>query len=321
MSGNPARERAPNAEPFDPIAAFLDLKLRKKGPLVELKKADDGVPVYFIHELTGNVSCYHYIVEAIEGPAFGIQVPPNERRTSTISTIEDLSSKYVELIVAKTPHGPICLVGWSAGATIALEVARQLTSIGRQPGILINIDQPIDNAKGIVSPHHSFLENLYYWLCNEPKRPLHKFASRLVAKVGETVTAVTGRQPAAPVRYPKNSVDKARSPEEADFYRKFYHLLFAYIPPRSYSGQVLSFVASENENPDRLVKSWKSIAPNCQFVPAPGDHDAMVKKGPGVIEVREHIRRAISELPTTPRLATCAEASASAEAEVRFARP
>ena len=61
MSGNSDTiEQAPNAKSFDPVSAFLDLKFRKKGPLVRLKKAEDGIPVYFIHELTGTVSCYPF---------------------------------------------------------------------------------------------------------------------------------------------------------------------------------------------------------------------------------------------------------------------
>jgi thioesterase domain-containing protein len=295
-------ERAP-----DRVSLLLSLKFRKKGPLVELKKADEGVPVYFIHELTGDVACYHRIVEAIEGPAFGIQVPQLERRTSNISTVEKLAAKYVELISGKHPDGPVRIVGYSAGSTVALEVANQLTSIGRQPQILVNIDQPIDNSKGIISPRNSFLENLYCWLRDEPKWPLSKFGARLMEKIAEAFTAKMGRSPREIVREPAPAqnitwlrilADKASTPEEGDFIKKFYEILFAYIPPRLYSGQVLSFIATENKEPDRLVKSWRSVAQASEFIVVRGDHETLLR-GPGVIEIREHIRNAFARLPTT----------------------
>ena len=302
MSGNSDTiEQAPNVKSFDPVSAFLDLKFRKKGPLVRLKKAEDGIPVYFIHELTGTVSCYHHIVEVIEAPIFGIQVPQPERSGSSVSTIESQAAKYVDLIVKNQPEGPFHLVSWSAGVTTTLEVARQLTLIGRQPQILVNIDQQLDNAKGVVGPTHSFLENLYYWLCNEPKWPLSKFGRRLIEKFAQTI-----RRPAeAAVQNPADQVHKAQdlintvsTREEGDFIRNFYDLHFAYIPPRSYSGRVLSFVATIGGEPDKLIRSWKSVARNSQFIFVPGDHMSLVK-GPGVLELREHVRKAFSQSAAT----------------------
>jgi thioesterase domain-containing protein len=291
---------SPNTEPFDPTSVFLDLKFRKKGPLVELKKGGEGVPVYFIHELMGDVSCYHRIVKEIEAPVFGIQVPFLERKSSTIPTIEDLASKHVQVIIKHRPEGPVRIVGYSGGSTLALEVSRQLTLIGRQPQILVNIDQPIENARGMVSPYHSFWENLYYWLRNEPKWPVSKFAGRLKDKVVETFLAVRGRAPPNPVHSAQDAIRSgARSLEEGEFIQRFYELLYTYIPPRSYSGRVLSFVSTQNDYTDKLIKSWKSIAQDSEFIFVPGDHFTLVT-GPGAIEVREHIRRTFSQLPTTP---------------------
>jgi thioesterase domain-containing protein len=302
MSDSNTKEPAPTTGSFDPVATFLERKFRKRGPLITLKKADEGVPVYFIHELTGAVSCYHHIVEAIDAPIFGIQVPQPERSADSVSTIKSLAAKYVDIIIKNHPQGPIHLVGWSAGTTTTLEVATQLTSIGRQPQILVNIDQPLDNAKGIVSNAHSFLENTYYWLCNEPKWPVLKFGRRLFEKFLESVRTVAGRPSSNPrwlIHYAQPTIDQAATPEEGDFIRKFYDLHFAYIPPRSYSGQVLNFIAKENPEPDKLIKSWKSVAPNSQFIFVPGDHLGLIK-GPGVIELREHMRKAFSKPPAMP---------------------
>jgi phthiocerol/phenolphthiocerol synthesis type-I polyketide synthase D len=242
------------------------------------------------------VSCYRRIVEALEPPVFGIQVPFPERNGGAIPTIEALAARHVELIVGHRPAGPIRLVGWSAGATLALEIARQLTAIGRQPQILVNIDQPLDNSKGVVSPYHSFLENLCVWLRNEPKRPLSKFAGRLAEKAAEAFKALTGRPSPPPVHDPQSAVESARTPQEGEFVRRFYQLAYAYIPPRAYSGQVLSFVSTENEDPERLVRSWKAIAPTSRFIVVRGDHHALVK-GPSVIALREHLRTALAALP------------------------
>jgi thioesterase domain-containing protein len=299
VSGNPTMEQAQNTGLFDPIAVLLDLKFRKKGPLVDLKKADEGVPVYFIHELTGVVSCYHQIVKVLDGPVFGIQVPEAERNGGTISTIEGQAAKYVELIVGNQPEGPMRLVGWSAGSTIALEVARQLTSIGRQPQILINIDQPIDNSKGIVSPYHSFAENIYYWIRNEPIWPLSRLIRRIVEKFAQVIEGKKTHPSyniESGIHKAQILINMAKTPEEGDFIRNFHDLVMEYIPPRSYSGRVLSFVASDNLGGERLVRSWKSFAPNSQFIFVSGDHLTLVR-GADVAEVREHIREAFSKLP------------------------
>ncbi|MEU5692041.1 amino acid adenylation domain-containing protein [Actinosynnema sp. NPDC020468] len=54
--------------------------------------------------------------------------------------LEDVARRYVEVITATAPTGPVCLLGWSLGGVIAHAVACLLTRAGREVRALVLLD-------------------------------------------------------------------------------------------------------------------------------------------------------------------------------------
>nr|WP_269810535.1 alpha/beta fold hydrolase [Kineosporia rhizophila] len=91
------------------------------GPVVLLVPGSDGNPAVFVR-LAGLVPA---------GPAvFAFQSRGLEPGEQTLSTVEQIAAAYLEEAVRTRPHGPYVLGGWSMGAYVALEMARQADEAG-----------------------------------------------------------------------------------------------------------------------------------------------------------------------------------------------
>ena len=62
------------------------------------------------------------------------------------SLLRSIARQCAEAILRFQPVGPIHLGGWSSGALVALETARQLQMRGRDVGLLVSLDGATKNA-------------------------------------------------------------------------------------------------------------------------------------------------------------------------------
>jgi hypothetical protein len=69
-----------------------------------------------------------------------LQPPDDEAAFAKVGSAIDLASLYVQHLTTLRPHGPYCLGGYSAGALLALEMARQLQAEGREVALLVMLD-------------------------------------------------------------------------------------------------------------------------------------------------------------------------------------
>jgi thioesterase domain-containing protein len=99
-------------------------------------------PLYFIHHLSGDLLIYAPIAEcfAPERPVIGIQAPAGLTESAERCTVEFLAAQYIKKILGQQPTGPFHLAGFSSGATLAFEMASQLTEAGHKVGVVALID-------------------------------------------------------------------------------------------------------------------------------------------------------------------------------------
>jgi thioesterase domain-containing protein len=88
-----------------------------------------------VHPLGGDIYVYADLAKALDAdqPFYGLRAPgiiDNDGPRPT--SIEEFASLYVEEIRKSHPEGPYYLGGWCMGGTIALEMARILTSQGAE---------------------------------------------------------------------------------------------------------------------------------------------------------------------------------------------
>src|SRR5438445_12521114 len=116
-----------------------------------------------------------------------------------------MARDYVAELLAFQPQGPYFLGGWSAGVSLAFEMAQQLQGLGHTVGLLVAIDCAPYNTGGEGSRWNP----LYHWrlVCNFPrwladnlgtkvmwKTTFPWLRNKLVAVVKKTVAAARGEQ-------------------------------------------------------------------------------------------------------------------------------
>ena len=100
--------------------------------LIPLRIQGKQPPLFCLHPVSGTAVCYVELAKYLRynGPIYGIQDPSLEHKKSLFSSLEDMASAYIVEIKNIQPMGPYILGGLSFGATLAVEVARQLRLAG-----------------------------------------------------------------------------------------------------------------------------------------------------------------------------------------------
>jgi thioesterase domain-containing protein len=86
-----------------------------------------------------------------EQPFYGLQPPGIDGEQPPSTSIEEMAARYVEAIRAVQPGEPYYLGGWSFGALVAYEMARQLEASGQEVALLAAIDSPAPGVKPSLS--------------------------------------------------------------------------------------------------------------------------------------------------------------------------
>ncbi len=99
-------------------------------PLVPLQTTGEKTPLFIIHPIGGTVFAFLDLVRYLgnERPIYGIQDPnvADNNHISFFKNLEELAAYYVYALRSVQPQGPYFLSGWSFGATVAFEMARQI---------------------------------------------------------------------------------------------------------------------------------------------------------------------------------------------------
>ena len=128
------------------VAGLAQLLLRQEpqpaeiGPVVTLQPFGDLPPFFCVHGIGGDVLHLHRLAVHMgtKRPVFGLRRRPEDPLTDTIGQI---AARYVAAMLDRQPTGPFYLAGHSYGATIAYEMALQLSAQGHDIGLLAIIDQ------------------------------------------------------------------------------------------------------------------------------------------------------------------------------------
>jgi thioesterase domain-containing protein len=137
----------------------------KQTHLVALEKGGPERPIFFMHPIGGGIVCYAYLARRFgaDRPVYALAAyevdDPHEQ-------LEAMAAAYIKEMREVQPHGPYLLGGWSFGAFVALETARQLKAQGEEIGLLAIMDseapglaaewqesEPVDEDDPVVLAH------------------------------------------------------------------------------------------------------------------------------------------------------------------------
>jgi len=115
-------------------------------PVIQLASGSQA-PLFCLHPAGGVVFDYQILAKRLAGArsVYGIQCRTLLDPTWLDSSIEDMASAYMRLIVATQPEGPYHLLGWSFGADLAIETAYMLEQTGRRVAFLGLVDRLVQD--------------------------------------------------------------------------------------------------------------------------------------------------------------------------------
>ncbi|MDP6721810.1 MAG: thioesterase domain-containing protein, partial [Pirellulaceae bacterium] len=167
--------------------------------LVRLQPEGNETPLFFVPAGYGDLLAFQDIAKMLgfDYPVYGLQ-PPGAKNVKAIQhmSIYRLISRYIAEIKKVQPHGPYRLTGYSAGAVIAVELARELVRKGDQIEVLVMLDPPVRVPRwldGFYRLAYRFCEgtHLLALVRRFRWRPLRHFFHAILDEGLRTHTAVT----------------------------------------------------------------------------------------------------------------------------------
>ena len=114
--------------------------------LVGIQPAGTARPFFCVHPAGGDVLCFAALARHLgpDQPFYGLQSRGMTGDEEPLTSVEDMAALYLEEIRRVQPEGPYNLGGWSLGALIAFEMARQLHIAGQEVALLAVLDSSPD---------------------------------------------------------------------------------------------------------------------------------------------------------------------------------
>ena len=128
-------------------------------PLVVLRAAPTGRPLFLIHSGQGDVTTYGLLAQRlVERPIYGLQSVGLHGESWPLMTVPAMARRYLPEILDKDPTGPYLLGATCMGGLVALELAQMLVRQGKQVGLLAFMDvrYPLPSWRS-----HEFIERWY----------------------------------------------------------------------------------------------------------------------------------------------------------------
>jgi thioesterase domain-containing protein len=296
-------------------AAFVAEALRKvTDVIVPLNDSGTASAFYCVHCLTGAATGFRFMAQML-GPQhrfYCIQTPTKKRNAEFVSSIESISQYYVDDLIKFQPEGSFVLGGYSAGAIIALEMAQQLLSRGREVSLLVILDGDIFNTGAEISylDPYSWLKLMWYlprWMTGVM---MEDFSFRTLRRKARSKAIAIRKAVAARMRgetrhlatenFVTVNFNNCSADHEA-YMKALFEIQFGYIP-RKYDGRVVVYRA-KLQWPTRLLRitaAWRKIAPRSEIVNVKGDHISIMRPPDGYATAK-HLAERIAEIGSPRR--------------------
>ncbi|MDX1996532.1 MAG: non-ribosomal peptide synthase/polyketide synthase [Thermoanaerobaculia bacterium] len=243
--------------------------------VVTLRSGDPAMPpLWLVHPMSGEVSFYRHLVEALaerhpDLPVLGFEAP-GLAGGDAADSIAQLAAGYVATLERLAPTGPIQLAGSSLGGAIVWEMACQLAARGRQPKRVVLVDTMHPRELG---PEFSALPAAAvlgsYFTGRSAAELAGEFADRSEAEVAAKLLALA-HGAGLPASFDGAALDRVVAVLQAN--RRAY----AAYSPASYPGPVRFLRARLGGPEPPLDTAWHPLATaGLEVVDLPGNHLSM----------------------------------------------
>jgi thioesterase domain-containing protein len=261
---------------------------RRKDIIVPLNAAAENVDsleraLYCVHPISGTVDAYFRLAKSFDPvPFFGVKAPLDQIADDW--SVKEFADLYADALVAFQPEGTFFLGGWSAGGTLAHEIAVNLKKRGRTVGLLAIIDSRFDGSDAEIR-----LSNLHYFL--RVVRGLPSWIKHEREMNKEFFRAITKRilRKVNHLRRPTENTAEISENPMIDIslfpakYRKFILMLSRalreHIPDNQYRGSVVVYEAEVLPvfRPSPVALAWSQFISEFDVVRIGGRHLTMMQ--------------------------------------------
>ncbi|HKU42205.1 MAG TPA: alpha/beta fold hydrolase [Polyangiales bacterium] len=144
-----------------------------------------GTPVFIFPGIGGELSDFASLAKRLgrERAIYGVRLAGMQGECEPVREMQKLASIHAADLCLIQPRGPYILLGYSFGGSLALEVARELQSLGRRVGLLILADAPAPGYPELPPAHVRALAHLTRLLQLDTRARLDYFKSKVARRV------------------------------------------------------------------------------------------------------------------------------------------
>jgi len=201
--------------------------------LVPIKPSGSKMPLYIVHGAGLNVLLFNALAMNMDDdqPVYGLQARGLNGIDEPLDVMEDIASNYIAEIIAQNPDGPYALAGYSLGGTIAYEMARQMTSSGKNVRLLAVFDTYAKQS----DKYDPFVKKIFnrVWLvvmqflysfvlfANDPKRTIQYKSIAIKRRIIRLFWRVKGNEEKREGFFAyDNDIDEASAKAKRNYYQK-----------------------------------------------------------------------------------------------------
>lgn len=233
---------------------------------------------------------------------FGVQAPPKRMDEPDFgASVGELGQLYAEAIAEAQPSGAIVVAGWSAGASIALEIAHRLRARGREVAFLVAIDGAPEIPAGLrpFDPRY-WLKVVGQWpaffldsRAMDPSFPWSTLSRLARSNLSRLRSLIRLKKPeVAPRLEGFISMDRY-PPAQRQFMSRLYDAIMRYRPDR-WDGPVVVYEARVGPAMalPQYLERWRMVAPRAERSVLEGNHVTIMRE-PRVAALARDLERRI----------------------------
>jgi len=279
-----------------------EISSRSASPLVALQTRGSKTPFFCVHPIEGDALCFVELARLMgsDRPFYGLQGLGIQDAQESLARIEALAAYYVEAIRQVALHGPFLLGGFSAGGTIAFEMAQQLHAAGQDVACLAILDHPASVVDYNRPRYHpsvlpELIDNLWQWFVDFRDQTSRQRRAAVQRKTRQVIQRWRSRRYRS--RSPLGNVEWLFWPaEQRQFATTLYQALLNYRPEQ-YPGRVTLFRARRRPllcSYDRTM-GWRDLAgAGLRVQVVPGSHVRILQQ-PYVPVLASKLQRCLDE--------------------------
>ncbi len=224
---------------IEQLALRLDVNAKPVNwdSLVPIKPFGSKMPIYIVHGAGLNVLLFNALAMNMDAdqPVYGLQARGLNGIDEPLDVMEDIAANYISEIIAQNPGGPYALAGYSLGGTIAYEMARQMTAMGKNVKLLAVFDTYAKQTdlydppfKKIFNRVSLFIMQFLYsfvLLAQDPKRTVEYKTIALRRKIIRLYWKLKGKEEKREGFFAyDNEIDEASARAKENYYQKPFNI-------------------------------------------------------------------------------------------------